>query len=132
MSASSDTRSRRDLAAVSDLDGTLGQLDRRLRGLTREHAQVLDLDAFRRQISDPPPKSQSGADREAELKEELNLAFTDLGAVALALVHHGALTDKRLVAGVQRIRQLSTDLDAISEVRLDEFRSGSQSPQRLR
>lgn len=125
MSASSDARSRRDLAAVSDLDGTLGQLERRLRGLTREHAQVLDLDTFRRQISDPPPKSQSGADREGELKEELNLAFTDLGAVALALVHHGALTDKRLVAGVQRIRQLTIDLDAISEVRLDEFRSGS-------
>lgn len=129
MSASSPTRSRRDLAAFSNLDGTLGQLDRRLRGLTRKHAQVLDLDAFRRQINDPPPKSQSSADREGELKQELNLAFTDLGAVALALVHHGALTDKRLVAGVQRIRQLSADLDAISDVRVVEFRSGSESPQ---
>ena len=129
MSTPPPTRSRRDLATLSEIDGTLDQLDRRLRGLTREHAQVLDLDAFRRRLDDSPPESQSSADREGELKEELNLAFTDLGAVALALVHQGALTDKRLVAGVQRIRQLSADLDAISDVRVVEFRSGSESPQ---
>jgi hypothetical protein len=118
MSTPPPTGPRRDLATFSDIDGTLDQLDRRLRGMTREHAQVLDLDAFRRRLDDPPPNSQSRTDREGELKEALNLAFTDLGAVALALVHHGALTDKRLVAGVQRIRQLSADLDAISDVRL--------------
>jgi hypothetical protein len=113
MSASPPTRSRHDLATLSDIDGTVDQLDRRLRGLTREHAQVLDLDAFRRHLSDPPPESHISADREGALREDLNLAFTDLGAVAFALVHHGALTDKRLAAGVQRIRQLSADLDAI-------------------
>ena len=125
MSAPSPTRSHPDLDTFSGTDGTLDQLDRRLRELTREHAQVLDLDAFRRQLSDPPPESQSSADREGELREELNLAFTDLGAVAFALVHHGALTDKRLIAGVQRIRQLSADLDAISDVRLVALRSAS-------
>jgi hypothetical protein len=125
MSAPSPTRSHPDLDTFSGADGTLDQLDRRLRELTRGHAQVLDLDAFRRQLSDPPPESQSSADREGELREKLNLAFTDLGAFAFALVHHGALTDKRLIAGVQRIRQLSADLDAISDVRLVALRSAS-------
>jgi hypothetical protein len=125
MSAPSPTRSRPDLDTISGTDGTLDQLDRRLRELTREHAQVLDLDAFRRQLSDPPPESQNSADQEGELREKLNLAFTDLGAVAFALAHHGALTDKRLIAGVLRIRQLSADLDALSDVRLVALRSVS-------
>jgi len=125
MSAPSPTRSRPDLDTFSGTDGTLYQIDRRLRELTREHAQVLDLGAFRRQLNDPPPEIQNSADQEGELREKLNLAFTDLGAVAFALVHHGALTDERLIAGVLRIRQLSADLDAISDVRLVALRSAS-------
>jgi hypothetical protein len=102
----------------------LEQLDLALRELPREHGQVLNLDAFRRQLEHAPgrhtaPQSRQGADTqtagaEAQLNHELNRAFADLGGAAFALAHHGALNDNRLAAHVQRIHQLYTQLDALA------------------
>jgi hypothetical protein len=100
---------------------TLDQLDRQLRETPRQHAQILDLDAFRRDLerpSDQPtastalPTDTETADAETELRDELNLAFIDLGAAAFALAHHGTFTDRRLAAHVQRIHQLYAQPDA--------------------
>jgi hypothetical protein len=85
---------------------TLDQLDRQLREPPRQHAQILDLDAFRRHVDT--------IDAETDLKHALNLAFADLGGAAFALAHQGALNDNRLAAHVQRIHQLYTQLDALA------------------
>jgi hypothetical protein len=102
---------------------TLDQLDRQLRESPRQHAQILDLDAFRRQLeraSGQPTPRHTGrpadthtTDTETQLRHELNLAFADLGGAAFALAHHGALNDKRLAPRVQRIHQLHAQLDAL-------------------
>jgi hypothetical protein len=99
------------------------QLDRELRELTREHAHVVDLDAFRRPLdaanqrsplqpagpADEPIASRS----ESELRHELNLAFTDLGAATFVLAHHGALNEPRLAPRVRQIRELFAQLDVL-------------------
>ena len=100
----------------------LDQLDGQLRELPRRDAHILDLDAFRRHLEragDQPTASHTApaadtqtTDAETQLRHELNLAFTDLGAAAFALAHHGALNDRRLGAHVQRIHQLYAQLDA--------------------
>jgi hypothetical protein len=104
---------------------TLDQLERQLREHPRQHAQILDLEAFRRHVelaSSQPTVSQTApeadahtTDTETQLTHELNLAFTDLGAATFALAHHGALNDNRLAAHVQRIHQLYTRLDALAD-----------------
>jgi hypothetical protein len=92
--------------------------------LPREHGQLLSLDAFRRHTEHAfrqhtTPQAQQAtdartADLDAELKHALSLAFTDLGGAAFALAHHGALTDKRLAAHVDRIHELYRQLDALA------------------
>jgi len=108
----------------SQPDRTLEQLDLAQCELPREHGQVLNLDAFRRELehtSGPrtAPQSRDGADiqaaaAEAQLRHALNLAFADLGGATFALAHHGALNDNRLAAHVQRIHQLYAQLDALA------------------
>jgi hypothetical protein len=101
----------------------LDQLDRELRELTREHAHVVELDAFRRHPNAAnqrsplqpagPADKPSTARSETELRHALNLAFTDLGAATFALAHHGALNDRRLAPRVRQIRELFAQLDVL-------------------
>lgn len=101
---------------------TLDRLDAELLGLSREHGQVLNLDAFRRHIQrdsiqHPAQPAHTGAtDAERRLRHELNLAFTDLGGAVFALAHFGALTDERLAARVRRIHELHAELDSLPAV----------------
>lgn len=100
----------------------LDHLDRDLSELTREHGHVLDLSQLRRHLgtakrrpahqSAGPADTPSASRSENQLRQELNLAFTDLGAAAFALAYHGALNDKRLTAHVQRIHELYAQLEA--------------------
>jgi len=103
---------------------TLGHLDRQLCEPPRQQAQILELDAVRRQLehtSGHPTPRHTGrpgdtpsTDTETQLRHELDLAFADLGGAAFALAHHGALNDERLAPRVQRIHQLHAQLDAIA------------------
>ncbi|MGZ6623565.1 MAG: hypothetical protein ACXVHK_29415 [Solirubrobacteraceae bacterium] len=103
---------------------TLDRLDSQLRELSRQQAQILDLDAFRRQLeraSGQPTALQRArlaethtTDTENQLRHELNLAFADLGGAAFALIHHGALNDKQLAPHVQRVHQIYAQLDALA------------------
>lgn len=100
------------------------QLDRERHDLTRQHGHVIDLDEFRRHLNSadqrPAPQSADPADTpsqrrsESQLRHELNLAFTDLGAAAFVLAHHGITTDARLTPRVQHIHDLYADLDTIT------------------
>jgi hypothetical protein len=102
----------------------LRPLDRELQDLTREYGRVFDLSSFRRQLDtiDQRPLQDSAwpageprASRsESRLRHELNLAFTDLGAAAFALAHHGMPTDPQLAPRVQHIHNLYAQLDAIT------------------
>jgi hypothetical protein len=105
-------------------DSTRDQLDRELREFPRKYGQIPIHDALRRRLDRaskrrPSIKPASTTERttaseiESQLKRELNLAFTDLGGVAFALVHHGALDDKRLASRAQRIHELYAQLDAV-------------------
>ena len=105
-------------------DSTLDQPDPELHELPRKYRQILIHDGFRRRLDRAPKRQptiklastteQSTASAiESQLKHELNLAFTDLGGVAFALVHHGALDDERLASRAQRIHELYAQLDAV-------------------
>jgi hypothetical protein len=104
------------LNTVSPLD----QLDHELTELTREHGHVLDVSHFRRHLgtadwraalqSAGPADTLSASRSESQLRQELNLAFTDLGALA----HHSKATDPRLAPCVQHIHNLYAQLDAIT------------------
>jgi hypothetical protein len=108
------------LNTVSPLD----QLDHELSELTREHGHVLDLSQFRRHLGTTdwrpalqaagPADTPSASRTQRQLSQELNLAFTDLGAAAFALAYHGKATDPRLALRVQHIRNLYAQLDAIT------------------
>ena len=101
---------------------THDQLDRQLGEDLRQRAQILDLDAFRRQLERTSgqttfrqtarPADAQTTNAETQLRHELNLAFADLGGAAFALAHHGALNDKRLAPHVQRIHELFAQLEA--------------------
>jgi hypothetical protein len=107
-----------------DTENPLDQLDRELQELIREHGHVVDLDPFRRHLDTAdqrPPLEPAGpadtpgvARTESQLRHELNLAFTDLGAAAFAIAHHGIPTDTRLAPRVQHIHELYAHLDAIT------------------
>ena len=102
---------------------TLDHLDRAARQLPRQHARILDLDAFHRRLdgASGQPTSRRTAhpadahtnDTETQLGHKLNLAFADLGGAAFALAHHGSLNDNRLAPQVQRIHQLYAQLDTL-------------------
>jgi hypothetical protein len=121
-----DNQRERDpaMTTLPNIQSPLDQLDRELHELTREHGHVIDLDEFRRHldIADqrPTPQPADPADTpsqphtESQLTHELNLAFTELGAAAFALAHHGNTTDRRLIPHVQHIHDLYTHLDAIT------------------
>jgi hypothetical protein len=75
--------------------------------------QILNLDAFWR---DPRPLGQHHyAHEQARIRDELTLAFSDLGGATFALAHHRALADPRLAAHVQRIEQLYAKLGEFDE-----------------
>jgi len=99
------------------------------RDLQPDHTHVLTLDAHRRhpryagqrqatvrQTSAHEQTTIPAADNrlEAQLKHELALAYTDLGGATFALAHHGALNDRRLAPRVQRIYELTAQLDALT------------------
>jgi hypothetical protein len=100
------------------------QLDHEPHDLTVDHGHVLELSQFRRHLNTadphPPRTSANPADTpsasrdESQLRHELNLAFSDLGAAAFALAHHGTLTDARLAPRMQHIHDLYAHLDAIT------------------
>lgn len=112
------------MTTLPNIQSPLDQLDRELHELTREHGHVIDLDKFRRHLDipheRPTPQSANPADTpsqphtESQLRHELNLAFTELGAAAFALAHHGTTTDRRLTPHVQHIHDLYAHLDAIT------------------
>jgi hypothetical protein len=112
------------MTAFLNTKNPLDQLDHELRHVTREDGRVFNLSEFRRHLDaiqpGPPQDSarladEHGASRgESQLRHELNLAFTDLGAAAFALAHHGRATDPRLATRVQHINQLYAQLDAIT------------------
>jgi hypothetical protein len=122
-----------------DTENSLDQLDRELRDLTREHGHVFDLDPFRRHLdtderpireSAGPADAPSASRTESQLRHELNLVFTDLGAAAFALAHHGTLTDSRLAPRVQHIHDLYAHLDAIPHATPGRVRPSQPRPGR--
>jgi hypothetical protein len=101
---------------MTTTDSTRKQADRR----PHEPAKVLELETFRRQLRDT-----SGSHRleeEAQLKEELMLAFSDLGGATFALAHQGTFSDKRLAPRVQRIEDLYARLAQLENVGQDRLR----------
>jgi hypothetical protein len=60
--------------------------------------------------------SASGSETtgEVQLRHELALAYTDLGAATFALAHHGSLRDPRLSPRFQRIYELNARLAGIT------------------
>jgi hypothetical protein len=102
----------------AQLDRSHDQLDRALDLPDRRRGQVLDLDAFRRQLDRPSGHTArhtntSTTDAETALRHELNIAFADLGGATFALAYHGALNDKRLAAHLRRIHELYAELDSL-------------------
>jgi hypothetical protein len=61
-------------------------------------------------------RCEEGVDclRDSQLRHELHLAFSALGGVAFALLHHQALTDERLDRAAKRIYELYAQLDRVS------------------
>jgi hypothetical protein len=112
------------MTALLNTINPLDQLDHELGELTRERGHVLDLSQFRSHLgtanwrpalqSAGPADTPSASRSETELRQELNLAFADLGAAAFALAHHGKATDPRLAPRVQHIHNLYVQLDAIT------------------
>jgi hypothetical protein len=112
------------MTTFSTADSKLKRVDRELRDLTRRHGQVLELCAFRWHVQHPSgqhtvrptrrdPDTQVAA-TDSQLRHDLNLAFTDLGAAAFALAHHGALNDRRLAPRVRQIHELVAQLDTLA------------------
>ena len=60
-----------------------------------------------------PSGSVPGSPERTQVRHELVLALTELGGATLALAYHGALTDERLAERVQRVHDLSAQLDAL-------------------
>jgi hypothetical protein len=54
--------------------------------------------------------AQEPGSTDAQLRDELTLAYIDLGAAAFALAHHGSLKDRRLATRLQRIYDLTGQL----------------------
>lgn len=52
--------------------------------------------------------------QEAQLRHELGHAYDELGRSAYALLEQGALADERLAAGAARVRELETQLAALT------------------
>lgn len=102
----------------------LDQLDRELQDLTRDRGRVFDLSQFRRYLdtadqcpprtSAEPTRASTAARPESQLRHELNLAVTDLGAATFVLAHHGTATDPRLAHCIRHIHNLYAQLDAIT------------------
>lgn len=58
--------------------------------------------------------------QEAQLKQDLAQAYGDLGRMAFALVEEGALIDERTSPPVERIRQLKSQLVAVTTPEMKE------------
>lgn len=109
------------MAISSDPYAALDELNHDLCELRREHGQVLRLDDFRDELRQRQPSDDlwssdedDAAASEAQLRHELAVAYSDLGAATFALVHHDALTDVRLATRVQRIYEVDAQLAALA------------------
>ena len=51
---------------------------------------------------------------EAELRRDLDRAYSELGRTTYDLVEDGTVTDQRLVAGVDRVRELDLELATVT------------------
>jgi hypothetical protein len=58
-------------------------------------------------------RTRAGKRDEAEVRNELALAYADLGAATFALARHGALIDARLAPRVRRVSELTAELAAL-------------------
>jgi hypothetical protein len=113
------------LIRVSD-GATLARFDDELTarsamaGLDDDEVVLLAVDATQGRLAAatspraPDSTSDNETTREVQLRHELALAYTDFGAAAFALAHHGALRDPRLTPRFQRIYELTAQLGAIA------------------
>lgn len=80
----------------------------------RRTSPVANLDRYRRQVRETS-KWRQPKQTEEELRQELSLAFSDLGGATFALARQGTLNDQQLAPRVRRIEELYAQLGALAD-----------------
>jgi hypothetical protein len=86
--------------------------ERTIFAMTTRNIRCSVTDAHPRELVARAPDST-----DAQLRDELTLAYTDLGAATFALAHHGSLNEHRLAVRLQRIHDLTAQLAARERAR---------------
>ncbi|HZE04923.1 MAG TPA: hypothetical protein VE127_06855 [Solirubrobacteraceae bacterium] len=106
------TPSRSKTTFTTETQDPYSQAARELRKPMRSQQQPVNFDGLRRHLARRPDEGLAPS-AQTQTRQELNLAFADLGGAAFALARQGALDDKRIAPRIRRILELFDQLDAL-------------------